>query len=320
MSTAETIDIPIKDDTVIKIKAPHITQYRRWNYDDSLGLYGEPIVKAFDKAGLMPLPENLAARIADASQRVQLVQGQKSSQYYFQREGKISAHWLRVRVEELSEGKRPEFLGSTIEHLFRKVFKPDDFTFDQKISLFDYFAEEVVRQADEEYARKLKNDYGVHYPIYLVSENCSLKDWREKYQGRAEAALKDWLEAHTAIRNLSGYDWQPLDFIFGEHLPTLTQLKTATLTADLKLSYDTAMEEYHDFLDAAEKGSQLGAMRANSAMLESMLIGKYKIWIYLHDTGKGAAFVGDVNYHVVEPAKEMGSIFTSAFKFLFGKS
>ena len=119
---------------------------------------------------------------------------------------------------------------------------------------------------------------------------------------------------------MAGYDWQPLDFIFGEHLSTLTQLKTATMTADLKLSYDTAMREYHDFLDAVEKGSQLGTMRANSTLLESMLIGKYKIWIYLHDTGKGAAFVGDVNYHIVEPVKEIGSIFTSTFKFLFGKS
>ncbi len=319
MPTTDTIDIPIKDDTIIKIKAPHLTQYRSWSYDDSFGFYGEPVVRAFGKTGLMPLPQNLAARIADASARVQLVQGQKSSEYYFQREGKISAHWLRVRVDELSKGKKPEFLGTTIEHLFRKVFTPDDFTFDQKIMLFDYFAEEVVRQADDEYARKIKNDHSIHYPIYLVSENCSLKDWREKYQGRAENALNNWLKAHTTIRNLAGYDWQPLDFIFGDYLSTLTQLKTATMTADLKLSYDTAMREYHDFLAAVEKGSQLGAMRANSTLLESMLIGKYKIWIYLHDTGKGAAFIGDVN-QMMEPVKDIASFFSSTIKSLFGKS
>ncbi len=320
MTTTETIDIPIKDDDlVIKIKAPHVTQYRQWSYDDGFGFYAEPIVRAFEKTELIPLPENLASRIAAVSQRVQLVQGKKATDYYFRCEGKITARWLRITVDELSKGKKPEFLGTTIEHLFRKVFTPDDFTFDQKIKLFDYFADEVVRQAEDEFARKIKNDYSVHYPVYIVSENCTLKEWKESRHERAENAIKNWLEAQKAIRDMAGYDWSPLDFIFGDQMNTIAQVKTATLNAELKVSYDTAMREYHDFLDTVEKASQLGAMRANSTELGSMLLGKYKIWLYIRDTGKGANFVGAVNQSM-EPVKDVASIVSSTFKFLFGKS
>ena len=146
-----------------------------------------------------------------------------------------------------------------------------------------------------------------------------MEEWRKSRRERADSTLKRWLEAQTAIRDLGGYDWHPLDFIFGEQLPTLVQLKTATLQAEMKLSYDTVMREYRDFLDAVEKASQLGAMRANTTQLDSMLLGKYKVWLYIRDAGKGAEFVGAVNQSM-EPVKDVASIVSSTFKFLFGKS
>ena len=139
MSATETIDIPIKgDNDAIEIKSPHLAPYRRHNYNGGFSLYGEPITNALIKSGLMPLPDNLASRLAEAKPFVRLVQG-KATDYYFHREHKISEHCLNRRVDELSRGVKPEFLGATIECLFRKIFSPDDFTLEQKIALFDHF-------------------------------------------------------------------------------------------------------------------------------------------------------------------------------------
>lgn len=320
MSSLETIDIPINDEARLKIKAPHLARYRRWSYNDGLDFYGAPVVKAFGKTGLMPLPPNLAARIADAGPRVQLVPGRKPSPYFFESEVQTIEPALRARMDDLAKGKKPpEDLGSLIEHLFRRVFTPEDFTFDQKIKLFDYFAGEVVEWADREYADKVKKYETVGYPVSLVSENCTLKEWKESLHGRVDTIIKNWLEAQKAIRDLASYDWQPLEFIFGDHINAFAQVKTATLNAEVKVSYDAVMREYHDFLGAVEKASQLGAMRANSTQLESVLLGKYKIWLYIHDTGKGAAFARDVN-QMMEPVKDVASFFSWTIKSLFGKS
>lgn len=318
MATAEPIDIPIKgDNEAIKIKSPHLAPFRKYNYSDGSSLYGEPITNALTKSGLMPLPENLAGRLAEAKPFVRLVQG-KATDYYYQREHKISEHWLNRMIDELSRGVKPDFLGSTIECLFRRVFRPDDFTLGQKIALFDHFSAEVLRHSEYEYDATISRGYGSS-PVWLVSENCTLEEWKNTLRKRSDETLARWLEAQKAIRNLGGYDWRPLDFIFGSHLQTLIQLKAVELNAELKASYDTMMREYHDFLEAVEKASQLGAMRANTTQLDSLLLGKYKVWLYIRDVGKGAAFVGDINYHVVEPVKDVVSIFTSTFKFLFGE-
>jgi len=335
MRDSGIIEVPAIEKWTLLIGAPHIVPYRhyrpnRQGTDYQIGFnsyHGTPIQDAFAAIGLLPLPENLRTRMNEAAPRVRLVPGDADGffiNYLFH----DSERQFQTRVDELTKGLKPEKNERMVESLFRTVFSPDDFTFEQKLNLFDYFAAEIVRQVGSEYLEKttdiVKESHG--YSIwdhswgdhkYLVREMCGLKEWKRwptsewsepmgPVHQRVNAAIKGWVEAQSAIRNMAGYDWRPLDFIFGEHLQTLVQLKTAALNAELKVAYDSFMCEYRNFLENIEKTLRLGgAMRNNVITLDSMLPEKFHVYICVYDTGGGVRFAQSVG-DVVEIGKEVG--------------
>ena len=161
-------------------------------------------------------------------------------------------------------------------------------------------------------------------------DRCSLKEWNVwptsgpddimgPPQERANTAIKSWLDIQSAMRDMAGYYWRPLDFIFGSHLATLVQLKTASLQAELKVSYDSFMNDYRNFLGrVVETLRHGGTMRDNAMTLDSMLLGKYKIHISIYDKGKGVQFSEGVR-DFAEVGKEVGKgIISLPFRLLGG--
>lgn len=335
MRRSEIIEVPAKTKYELLIGAPHIVRYRhyvsnRQGTDYHIGFHsyrGTPIQDAFAATGLLPLPENLRARLNEAAPRIRLVPGD-ADDFFINILFYDSKRQFQTRLDELTRGLKPEEPERTIESLFRMVFSPDDFTFEQKLNLFDHFASEIVRQAGLELLEKttdaVKKSHGYSTwdhawgdHKYLVREICSLKEWKKwptsewsepmgPAHERANIAIKGWIEAQSAIRNMAGYDWWPLKFIFGDHLQTLVQLKTAALNAELKVAYDSFMCDYRNFLENIEKSLRLGgSMRNNAITLDSMLPEKFHVFIHVSDKGGGLQFVQDVG-DFVEIGKEVG--------------
>ena len=337
------IDIPAKEDTTLKIMTPSMIS-RHGKFEIRFP-YATPLQDAFSATDMLPLPEKLAARVAEALPKVRVVRG-KEDVYLFDRYA--SEHQLKKIMTELSNGKRPESFETITEHLFRKIFTPEDFTLEQKIKLFDYFTSKILSQLDQDNLSRLDNEFRKSQGFsslgntglwgrekspkeaYLWFDRCSLKEWNVwptsgpddimgPPQERANTAIKSWLDIQSAMRDMAGYYWRPLDFIFGSHLATLVQLKTASLQAELKVSYDSFMNDYRNFLGrVVETLRHGGAMRDNAMTLDSMLLDKYRIHISIYDKGKGVQFSEGVR-DFAEVGKEVGKgIISLPFRLLGG--
>ena len=343
MGDPVAIEIPAREDTVLTIKTPRMIA-NRGKYDIRFP-YGTPLQNAFASTGLFPLPENLAVRIADAMSNVRVVRG-TADVYLFDRY--TTEHQLKKNMEEMTKGAVPESYEDITEHLFKKIFTPADFTLEQKIKLFDYFAESVIRQIDQENLEHLDYEYRQSHrylhsgdsgpwgrrkavkEAYLFTGCWTLNQWKvwptsERYAPMgpmhecANKAIKTWHETQTEMREMANYDWRPLDFIFGDQLPTLIQLKTATLKAGLKVTYDTFTSEYRNFLDRIEDTLRIGgAMRHNAMTLDTKLLGKYRVYICIYDKGKGVQLSEDIS-DVAEIGKELGKgLLSLPFRILGG--
>ena len=134
---------------------------------------------------------------------------------------------------------------------------------------------------------------------------------RKPVEMLVSSALDDWMEAQTAMRDLTGFDWSPLDFIFGDQLPTLVQIKTATLMAELKASYDCFMCDYRNFLEKINEVTRIGgALRDNALSFDSRLLAKYRVCIYISDKGRGL--------ELAEDARDIAEIGKAFCGWLFG--
>ncbi len=343
MPAADMIDIPAKEDTTLKIMTPSMIS-RHGKFEIRFP-YATPLQDAFSSTDMLPLPEKLAARVAEALPKVRVVRG-KEDVYLFDRYA--SEHQLKKIMTELSNGKRPESFETITEHLFRKIFTPEDFTLEQKIKLFDYFTSKILSQLDQDNLERLDNEFRkshgfstrgntgpwgekkVPKEAYLWCDRCSLKEWKvwptnslEDTMGppqeRANTAIKSWLEIQSAMRDMAGYYWRPLDFIFGNHLATLVQLQTASLQAELTVSYDDFMSDYRNFLGrVVETLRHGGAMRDNARTLDAMLLGKYRVYICIYDKCKGVQFSDEVR-DITEIGKEVGKgLLSLPFRILGG--
>lgn len=256
------------------INAPHIAKYTRY---PTCTVYGTvSISEAFSKAGF-------------SKTKNQIKQLQEQRKQY------------RIKYWEQ-------------EAYYYTIFTPQDFSFDQKVKIFDFLSDDIIKAAHKSYTR----NFAYNEIVTIASKTCTLKKWNESVKEEFEKKLANWLEAQKAIHNLQGYDWRSLNYIFGEDLEILAQNKTAVITAELNTSYELFLKEYQEFLETLKNISQLGTMRQNDIQFKTVLLEKYEINLTIKDIGIGAAFTEKVNNNIVDPTKEIGSLFKDIYKFIFG--
>lgn len=295
------------------IRAPHCKEFRGIG-DSGIGLF-MPVTGAFKQIGLVPPPESLMERAESSISRVEFMNSMHRPLEYpsdIKRYGDLLRKGLKL-FKDGNTSYREEALGWA-DVFLQKILRPDDLTFEQRLSTFDYFATEVLNKVEEDYYRS-----GNQYRC-VINRHFTLKEWNDSGRATVEKRFADVFKAETVMRDMAGYDWRPLSFFFGTDLERFAQLKTATLNAEMELSRGILKREYDDFLDAVRNTSQMGAMRDNQIQLESNFLGKYKVAICIRDTGGGAKFSRAVrDSEMVGVARDVGSAGKGLFNFLFGK-
>ena len=316
MDDNSIIEVPAYCSDSIRIKTPRVAAYR-----DKLGvLFWFPLQNALMETRMSSLAGMLAARIESIAPRVRI--HPDHSPYKTAFVGSDSEKLVKKIMHELSTGQKLEKGDALTEYLLRHVLTPDDFSFEDKILLFNHFADGLIRDVEKKYIIHLDSEQRKAHSYlpklgyweqskleyaYLASECYTLDEWKvwptrgpDDPMGPKHVHLneiiKNWLDQELAIRDMSGYDWSPLEFIFGESLPTLIQFKSATLKAELKVDYDTFMDEYRNFLSKIDDVLRLGgAMRHNVISLYVTLLGKFKVSISVQDKGKGVRLAEDIS-------------------------
>ena len=293
----DVILVPEKILGMSEVDVPAFAPFRRYQFSKNY-IYN-PALEAIDAAGWTSLPESVQQRLDDLVPRIKF----KSHPYYERRSDEERAKYEIEQVKRWRRGSAPSFAlamcGSTVDSradfFLRFVLQPADFTLEQRTKIFERFALKIMNDLEREYCEKIeKSSSYTSKQVYLVSENCTLKEWHSSRCETVEKRLAEFLEAELAIRHVDEYKWGAIEFIFGHELPTLSKIQASDLLAKLKISCDAVRTELNCYLKAVEDASQTGSMRYNSHEFSSTLVDKFKVWIYIRDVGRGAAVASEI--------------------------
>lgn len=303
MNEAGKIVIPREFNTNVCIRTPTCQPYRRWERDIGVTIY-RPIVEALEQAGDFPLSDSIITRLDDFAERAEFrINGTYTNPEAERKHYKKSLNNAIDAIKALKHDDSHTLYDICSRHSFAElalthVLRPDDFTFEQRLNVFQAFSKKVVDKLEEDYAGKLADHYFTRWPVYLVSENCTLKEWNTKYHERVEKRISDFIKAETALRRVDQFDWSPLGFIFGSEVSTFAQLQAAALISQLKLSCDTVRTEFDNYLQTVNSAAQLGAMRSNYLEFSAMFLEKFKVWLYIRDVGTGTRIFGSISQSI----------------------
>ena len=308
----------------VHIAAEHCAPLRKGYNRSYVTLHGSPLLTSLEREGLFPLSPSICERLDKFADGYEPQVGKEAERlrYHMMRQIKDLKEYDPERAEWKCSYAPLETFASFhtgAAYALSRCLKPDDFTINQRLSILEHFARCAVKQIDDEYAYNLHGYHSSDGRYFLASANCTLEEWLSGKQADVEKRIEEFMIVQNTIRNIEGYDWSPFGYIFGEELPVLAKTVTAMLRAELKLSYDTFKAEYSNLLDVVTKASQLGTMRSNSHHMESKLLDKYIVSIYLRDCGKGAKIAANINYHFLEPTKEAASLLALPFQLIFGR-
>ncbi len=303
MDTCGSIIIPSDGHGSVYVKAPHCKPFRG-GYDSGVPIFF-PALETLSAIGLLPLPQSIADRMEANLEKVQFIWGG----YVLTdiRDVKHRHDRLKRAINQFRHGRSwypspadyfRDDRYTFVDKLLLKSLCPEDFTFEQRLSVFDILASRVLGELERDYFHKTAgpyHDYRYDPPVRFVDARYTLKDWNEVGRKRVEERIEGMISAQTLMRDMTGYDWTPFSCFFGPDLDKIAQLKSATLKAELDVSRQFLKKEYDNFLDAVNRGTQMGSMRENSMSLESVLVGKFKINIAIRDIGQGAKIARGVN-------------------------
>ena len=327
------IKVPVERYKTTYVKAHHCKF--RYGFDQGIAFYS-PSLLALKSIGFLPLPPTIAERVEARLDDVRFYYGNSALTY----QSDISRYgaWMRRAISNLKNSDPPSYHLSDDSYgladtVLQNILVPEDFTFEQRISLFDFFSAKVVEASDECFYHRTAghyHDYSFNPPVKFVDRWDTLKVWTEIGRKYVEERIDQLFVAQAQIRDMTGYDWSPLTFLFGDDLTRLTQLKTTFLESELELEKNTLRKEYENFLGVVDEASRLGSMRSNSITLDSTFLGKFKIHVSITDVGSGAKLARAVNEKVNDVtgfardvgdvATGLGKIAVGIGKILFGKS
>jgi len=303
MDTCDSIKIPADRHGSVYVKAPHLKPFRS-NYDMGIPLFF-PALETLAALEFLPLPPTIADRLESSLEKVQFTWS--GSVLTDIRDVKYRHDKLKETINKLRPGRswypsRADYHRydgyKFVDSLLLKCLRPEDFSFEQRLSAFDMLASKILEELEEEYYHANAgpyHDYKYNPPVSFVNARYTLKEWNSSVRKRVEDRIGDLVSAQRLMRDMTGCDWSPFSCFFGTDVERLAQLKSATLKAELDVSWQLLKKEYDNFLDALSRGTQMGAMRENSMCLESVLVGKFKISIAIRDIGQGAKIAKGVS-------------------------
>lgn len=272
-----------------------------------------PAVRALKNAGMIPIPQKIAERAEASLGDVGFFFFSESTEKLPNSSSQAQEYGANLRrgIELLKSGDRRcsilyEGDFSIVEQLLFRILRPDDFTVEQQVAIFDAISTRVYEVAEGNFYH---SQLGYGPPVTVMCESVEPEKDGMSWCERVENSIARVVTEQRNLRDMGGYDWTPLEHFFGGNLATLIQSKTASLNAELECSHKALMREYHDFLDIVSRTSKLGSMRDNTLSLESSLLGKFTIHLVVKDIGKGAKMTKAANERiggVVKTAKVLG--------------
>lgn len=292
--------IPAKNkSSTIYIRAPHCKALRPF-YDPGEYILN-PATRALSIIGKTPQQQLILKRLESYIKNDEFVKYFNFKGAFCDEEIFCIRRQLTPILHNIMENGKYIYPSSNIglfECIVQELLQPDDFTYEQRLKIFDTYVEEILNKMQIAYYQKNTRQYAWiddHDSLCLVNKRFSLKEWEKFGHKEFEAILDQTTTDLNLIFDISRYDWNPLSIILGNDIEMFTALKSATLRAEFEASQNIFKIEYGNFLKLINEASRLGTMRKNNMHFNSIIMKRLGISIYINDIGNGAKVMHHLN-------------------------